>query len=265
MPVLKHEAIELYYELHGSGPPLMLLAGLASDSQSWLTILPDLKKIFTLILLDNRGVGRSTQDCEISISLMADDAMALLNHLGIEKVSLLGHSMGGMVAQEFAVRYSGMLEKLVLASSTVRNLARNNRLFDDWATARETEVDQAAWFRTVFAWIFTDMFFENDQRVDDVIRYLLSYPWPQTAQGFRKQAQAIAAFEGTFLLRQITAPTLVVAAELDILMPLKASIALAGEIPGAQLTVIEQAAHSVHTEQPEAFVRQISTFLQGDR
>lgn len=263
MATLQNNDVELYYELHGNGPPLLLIAGLASDSPSWLPVLVDLKKQFTVILMDNRGVGRSTQECEIQIGLMADDSMVLLRHLGLEKVHLLGHSMGGMVALEFAVRYPGMVEKLVLASSTVRNLARNNRLFDDWASAREAELDQSAWFRTIFTWIFTEMFFENGQRVDDVIRYLLGYPWPQSAQGFRKQVQAIAAFDGTALLPQISVPTLVLAGELDILMPLKHSVTLADGIAGAQLTVIEQAAHSVHTEQPEAFVSQVIAFLQS--
>lgn len=262
MPYFSNDSVELYYELHGSGPALLLLAGLASDSQSWLTVLPELKKQYSVIVLDNRGVGRSSQECTISIDLMADDAMALLTHLGIEKVNLLGHSMGGMVAMQCAVRYPQMVEKLVLASIASRNPARNNRLFDDWAAAREADIDRAAWFRTIFAWIFTDVFFENSQRVDDAVRYLLGYPWPQSASNFKKQAQAIAAFDGTVLSRQIAVPTCVVAAEQDILMPLKASVTLADEIPGAQLVVIGQAAHSVHTEQPEAFVREVVSFLE---
>lgn len=263
MPFFSHNGAELYYELHGSGPALLMLAGLASDCQSWLPVLADLEQQFSLILMDNRGVGRSSQGCEISIELMADDAMALLTRLGLEKVNLLGHSMGGMVALQCAVRYPQLVEKLALVATASHNSARNNRLFADWASAREGDADQAAWFRAIFAWIFRDVFFEDSQCVDDVVKSLLCYAWPQTAQGFRKQVQAIAAFDGTCLLPLVALPTLVVAGEQDILMPLKASGALVEGIRGAQLSVIEQSAHSLCMEQPDQFVRVVASFFKN--
>ena len=98
MPILHNKDVDLYYEIHGEGAPLMLVAGLASDSQSWLPVVDALTSQYQLILLDNRGVGRTEpKDIEISIGAMADDCIALARHLNVSSFSLLGHSMGDLL------------------------------------------------------------------------------------------------------------------------------------------------------------------------
>lgn len=261
MPFLSPDGIELYYEQHGSGPPLLLIAGLASDSQSWLPVLPDLAARYTVIVFDNRGVGRSTQDCENSISLMADDCAALIHQLGYTQVPVVGHSMGGMIAMELARRYPQLVERLLLVATTARNSARNNLLFCDWADRLEAGTDRAAWFRTILVWILTEHFFDNRQLLEATLTYLLSYPWPQAPTAFRQQVQAIAAFDATPWQRELAMPTRVLAAEQDVLMPLEHAECLARQIPGASLGIIKGAAHSLHTEQPQAFVTAVTDFL----
>lgn len=265
MPLLKSQNVELYYEQHGSGPPLLLIAGLASDSQSWLPVLPALAERYTVILLDNRGVGRSTQQCETSIELMAEDCLALLSHLGLQKAHLAGHSMGGMVALELALRCPEQVQSMVLLASTARNAHRNNLLFADWADAAETGSDQAAWFRTILAWILTERFFDAKEMVDAVLTYLRTYPWPQSALAFRAQVEALARYDATDRLGQVTVPTCVIAAEQDILLPLHHARQLARGIPGATLQVIPDAAHSIHTEQPAAVAAAVSSWLERNR
>jgi len=262
MAFFEHDGVTLYYELLGSGPPLVLIAGLASDSQSWLPVVDELAKQFTLILFDNRGVGRSTQECPISIDLMADDCNALIHHLGISKASLLGHSMGGMVAMECAHRYPDRVDRLLLVATTARNSARNKQLFRDWADWYAADYNRPAWFRSLLTWIFTERFFDNQQMVDGSVLFLLNYPWPQSADAFRKQVEAIAAFDATDWLDTIAVPTHVMVGSEDILLPPACSNQLAELIPGACISVIEGAAHSIHMEQPQLFVREIVTFLQ---
>src|SRR5262245_65021527 len=93
--------IEIYYEEHGSGDPLLLIMGLAADSQAWVFQLPAFAERFRTIAFDNRGVGRSSKPAgPYSIHQMADEAAALLDHLGIESAHVIGVSMGGMIAQE---------------------------------------------------------------------------------------------------------------------------------------------------------------------
>lgn len=263
MPLFTHKEVQLYYELHGSGPPLLLIAGLASDSQSWLPVLDALAQHYSVIVLDNRGVGRSTQECEISISLMADDCAALICHLGYQRVAVAGHSMGGMIALELSRHHPDLVERLMLVATAASNSPRNNLLFQDWADWYETGSNRAAWFRTVLYWILTEQFFEDQALLDASLDYLLQYPWPQSPQGFRKQIGVIAGFDATPWLKQVMAPTCVLAGESDLLMPQGHSEFLAQQLPNALLKVIKGAAHSVHTEQPEAFVKMVLEFYGG--
>ena len=261
MPFLSVNDVELYYEVHGSGPPLLLVAGLASDSQSWLPVVPELSSCFTLIMPDTRGVGRSTPDCDISISLMADDCALLLRHLGVGRAHLLGHSMGGMVAADMAARHPYSAASLTLVATAARNLPRNNLMFADWSKLYEAAPLRETFFRSILSWILTPSFFETPKQVDASLIYLLNYPWPQSPKGFMGQTEAIALHNGTEALVYISCPTLVMAGEQDILMPMESSRALAIGIKGSELVVIEGAAHSVHSEQPRRFAEVVSYFL----
>jgi pimeloyl-ACP methyl ester carboxylesterase len=261
MPYFEHDGITLYYEQHGNGQPLLMLAGLASDSQSWLPVLEVLSNSFRLILMDNRGVGRSTQDCDISIKYMADDCAALAKELGLSKLFLLGHSMGGMVAMESVRRYPELFERLILVGTGAKNSARNNILFQDWAEMYESAYNPALWFRSIFSWIFSERFFENRKLVDASIACLLNYQWPQSPVAFRKQVEAIALFDATDWLDRIRIPTKVIVGSDDILLPLACSKELAERIPGATLSVIRGAAHSIHTESAEEFINEVMIFL----
>ncbi len=261
MPAISHDGIEIYYELHGSGPPLLLIAGLASDSQSWLPALPGLAERYQVIVLDNRCVGRSTQECETSIELMAEDCRLLLDHLGLEGVPVAGHSMGGMVALELALRYPRLVGKLALIATTACNPVRNNLMFGDWADWYEDSDKRPAWLRMVLAWVLTPEFFDNLRMLEYAINYQLDYPWPQSAAALRRQVHAIAAYDVTDRLPLISMPTFVMAAGRDILLPLPCSQQLASRIPGAQLMVLEDAAHSIHSEYAEEFVRLLSSVM----
>lgn len=169
--------------------------------------------------------------------------------------------MGGMIALELARLHPDLVDRLMLVATAAKNSARNNLLFHDWADWYETGSNRAAWFRTVLYWIFTERFFEEKALLEGSLEYLLGYPWPQSPQGLRKQVEAIARFDATSWLEQIVAPTCVQAGEHDLLMPLESSTSLVQQLPNAVLEVVKGAAHSVQTEQPEAFVRTVVNFL----
>lgn len=265
MPYFHRNDTPLYYELHGSGPPLLLVAGLASDSQSWLSVLPALSECFQVILLDNRGVGRSCQVSPVSVGLMADDCRDLVVHLGFSKVNLLGHSMGGMVAMECACRYPHLIENLLLTATAPCNSPRNNLLFSDLAALRETDADPATWLRMLLYWIFPDSFFDSLSLVEEVIASFIDYPYPQSAMAFRRQVEALAAFDITKCLCRIKSSTCVIAGELDRLFPVSVAQALAEMIPGAHLAILPEAAHAVHIDQPDRFVSVVREFLSDPR
>jgi len=159
MPSTIVNGIDLYYEIHGKGEPLMLIAGLASDSQSWQPIMEDLSRNYRVITPDNRGVGRTKpSDINISIQQIADDCISLVRHLGLSSVNMLGHSMGGFVALDCAIRYPEYISKLILAGTSAFNSERNNALLLDWVSYLESGMDLKLWFRNTFYWIFSNRF-----------------------------------------------------------------------------------------------------------
>ena len=254
MPKTLLNGIDLYYETHGKGTPLMLIAGLASDSQSWLPVIKDLSRHCFVITPDNRGVGRTMpQDIEISIQQITDDYVALIRHLGLSSVNVLGHSMGGFVALDLALRYPDCVNKLILAGTSSSNSMRNNALFSDWASCLESGMDAGLWFQNIFYWIFSRRFFENDVAVNDAVQFAVEYPYPQSAVAFRNQVKAIAGYDSTDDLSKLCSKTLVISGKEDLIFPTQVVASLAQAIPGADFSVIDYAAHSIHMEQPKAF------------
>jgi len=262
MALLRIGDLKLYFEVHGNGDPLLLIAGLASDSQSWQPIIGELSRHYRVIVLDNRGVGRtSPSDVDMSIRLMSDDCIALMNHLGLTSVSILGHSMGGFVALDCAVRYPDYVDNLILAATSSANSQRNNALFSDWASYLESGMNQKLWFRNVFYWLFSRCFFENEKILNEAIRFSIEYPYPQSKEAFKKQVQAIAEFNCLQDLSNITSKTLVICGQEDLLFPPEESLVLSEKIPDSGFSFIEKAAHSIHFEYPQAFVKIILDFL----
>ncbi|NOZ19463.1 MAG: alpha/beta hydrolase [Planctomycetes bacterium] len=264
MPTANINGVRLYYEIHGKGNPLILVAGLASDSQSWQPVVEDLARHYRLILPDNRGVGRTTPaNADTSICQMADDCIALIQHLDLSCVHMLGHSMGGLVAQDCAVRYPKSIGKLILAGTSASCSKRNKALLTDWAAMLESGMNPALWFRNIFYWIFSPRFFEDDEAVREALRFAVEYPYPQTEVAFRKQVEAIARFNCVEALPTISAKTLVLCGKEDLLFPPGECATLSQAIPNAKFHVIDNAAHSIHMENPAAFTDRVLHFLAG--
>ena len=111
--------IDIYFEIHGSGPPLVLIMGLRRNAEWWYRQIPELSKHFTIIAFDNRGAGRSDKpEMEYSIRLFADDTAGLMNFLGIPKAHILGISMGGYIAQELAINHPDKVNGLILGCTS---------------------------------------------------------------------------------------------------------------------------------------------------
>ena len=262
MPTLKLKNIELYYEINGTGEPLLLIPGLASDSQSWEPIIHDLRKKYCVITIDNRGAGRTTPQNEpMTIQNLADDAIALINHLGFSSVNILGHSMGGFVAQDCAIRYPKYISKLILVATSSYNSKRNIELFQDWVTYRENNIPIDLWFKNMFYWIFSKRFFESKTFLNNAIKYSVEYPYPQTTIALKNQINAINKFNCLKDLSKITAKTLVISGEEDLLFPYKDNIKQLKRIKNINFSLLKGAAHAIHSEKPLEFISIINDFL----
>ncbi|SDZ91009.1 alpha/beta fold hydrolase [Microbulbifer marinus] len=262
MPTTIVNGVDLYYECHGKGQPLMLIAGLASDSQSWQPIVEELSQHYLVILPDNRGTGRTKpQDVETSIQQIADDCIALLGHLQLPSATLLGHSMGGFAALDCAIRYPAHVSKLILVGTSAVNSDRNNNLFRDWVSYLKSGMDTERWFRNVFYWIFSRRFFENSETLNDALRFAIEYPYPQSDTAFAKQVNAIEEFDCREQLPGIKAKTLIISGQEDLLFPPKDSARVLQAIPSTSVCLIADAAHSIHMESPTTFTDCVLHFL----
>lgn len=120
MPRVKVDDIEIFYEMQGEGAPLVLIMGWTASSESWdPQLVEELSRFYTVIVFDNRGTGRSDKpDLEYSIEMMTDDVAGLLEAINIQKAHVLGFSMGGMIAQELALRYPEKVSSLILCGTS---------------------------------------------------------------------------------------------------------------------------------------------------
>lgn len=264
MPNIKINDINIYYEIHGNGEPLVLIAGLASDSQSWLPIIDEFAKNYQVVIFDNRGVGRTKpMDADISIHQMADDCIGLINYLGFSSVILLGHSMGGMIALDCAIRYPEYFSSLILASTSAVNTQRNTDLFDDWITYLDDEMKPELWFRNLFYWIFSKKFFEDSETLKTTVQMSIDYPYPQSKIAYENQVNAIKEFNSVEKLSDIKSKTLIVNGKEDMLFSPDESYNILKSIPGAKFSFIEGAAHSIFMERPNEFVKVVRDFLRN--
>lgn len=263
MAVFNNDDVDLYYETHGNGAPLMLIAGIASDSQSWIPVVDALSKRFLLIMPDNRGAGRTRpMDCPLSIPLMARDCAALMAHLGFAKAHVAGHSMGGAIALELALHAPQLVDHLVLAATRSKMRTRTRILFDDMAALRAAGTDEIIWFKLLFQWLFDAPFFTDVKRVEDAAKLANSYAHKQSAANFARQLNAIKSVNFDGRLGQVKPRTLVLMARNDKLFPLEEAQDAFSEIPNAERRIIDNAAHSLHWDNPIAFAEAIESFIQ---
>jgi 3-oxoadipate enol-lactonase len=262
MPTVERNGAEIYYEEQGQGEPLLLIMGLAGHLMQWIFQVPVLAQRFRVITFDNRGAGRTkTPPGEFTIRQMADDAAALLDHLGIERAHVVGWSMGGMIAQELTLNYPQKVNRLVLLASLGR--------LKPWAVpfqtfsqqARERDLDRIGLALAVMPWLYTAAFMTDEQKVAGALSLVPMDPYPISAAGFAGQAAAIRGQDSLDRLGQITAPTLVLVGAEDILTPPYYSRELAERIPGARLQILERGGHGMSIEYPLETNQALLAFL----
>lgn len=264
MPDLPLGDITLHYEIEGSGPPLLLHAGMLSDSASWGPLVPLLSGHFTVIRPDNRSTGRTIPvDAANSAALMARDVLRLMDHLGHARFAIAGHSMGGLMAMELAgLAPERVARACVLASGRVR-MPRTVAVFDALMAIRRAPKGEEMWLRALYPWIFGQHFFENPQNVEMAVEASMAYPFAQTPEGMARQIEMFRAFRGTTQPGDIACPVLVLYAGQDLLVP--PALAKPGFQAIADLTeiTIEDAGHSIVWDAPTEVAQHLLAFLQA--
>jgi 3-oxoadipate enol-lactonase len=258
VPTAELDGLELHYEERGSGRPLLLVAGIPAVASDWAPLAERLSGSRRLIAFDNRGSGRSTvTPGPYSTASLAADAIALLDHLGIERADLFGMSLGGMVVQEMALGWPERVDRLVLgcthcgvphAAPMPRETGRAFAMeTDDWGLRMRT-LAPFAFARQVDPALL-DRFVEKKSR--DV----------QDGEGYRAQIAAVLAHDTRDRLPRIDRPTLILTGDDDQVIPAASSHVLHERIADSLLYVIAGAGHLFFLEHPDETVRALETFV----
>ncbi len=221
MPFQKINGIQIYYEEHGQGDPLLLIQGLGYPSGMWFLQIPELSRHFRTLIFDNRGVGRTDKpDEEYSVTLMASDAIGLLGALGISKAHVVGVSLGGYIAQEIALSKPEVVDHLVLMATSCggpRYLELTQPLWNEVAAL--AGLPPAEIIRRGMALATTGKFLtEHPEWIDRSVGIRLENLQPFYA--FSRQFTAASHFDSRDQVQLIRQPTLILAGAEDRVMPL---------------------------------------------
>jgi len=259
MPFVENQGARIYWDQQGRGEPVLLIMGLGYTSHMWYRIRPRLAAHYLTLACDNRGVGRSdVPPGPYSIPLMASDAAAVLDAAQVESAHVFGVSMGGMIAQEFALQYPKRVRSLILGCTAaggptaVRAETEATRMLKERSTMSPEQAAEAA-----IPFIYDSA--TPRERIDEDTA--IRRPWTPRSEAYTAQLQGILAWESYSRLSAIQSPTLVLHGESDRLVPPGNGRLIAERIPGAKLVMIPHASHIFLTDQTEAAMDPIHTFL----
>ncbi|MEQ1901709.1 MAG: alpha/beta hydrolase [Devosia sp.] len=265
MPTADVNGITINYEIDGADTAkeaIVLINGLADDLQSWGFQIPALVDAgYRVLRFDNRGIGKSDRPAgPYTSKQMAADAKSLVDKLGFKTFHLMGVSMGGMIAEEYALAYPDDLKSLTLACTYGRADAFCQTMFAMWADiARQISVPFV--MRDVALWAFTGPFFE--ERPGDSAEFAAAMAaLDQDVPTYLAQLSVIQTHDATDRLGQIKVPTLVLAGEEDILIPVRLSKKLWQAIPKAKWKTVA-GGHACLWESPDTFNAAFIDFVRS--
>jgi len=262
MPTLSSQGIDLHYQLSGDGPPILLIAGIASDSASWNPVVPALAEFATVYTMDNRCTGQTRPlSIDTSRDLMVQDVLSLLDALQIDKITLIGHSLGALISWAVAASAPDRINAVVAASAPFTVDPTRIELFNTLAKLR-TDNNEADWFRLLFHFLFSTTFFENTDAIDDAVKASLAYEHKQHRAAFLQQCEALTSYlEPVALPKTLPFACMALTGANDKLFTPEDMRTKYATYPEMTLSVIENAAHSVHWENPGEFISVVRDFL----
>jgi pimeloyl-ACP methyl ester carboxylesterase len=266
MPFCRSRGFAIYYETHGrrEAVPLILIIGLGGTCQGWLLAqVPDLSKDRTCIIFDNRGAGQSEDPGgEFTTREMAEDTLALLDELGVERAHVLGGFLGGLIAQELAIEHPERVQSLSLVGTFARPDAKRRMLLEVWKALAEQGLPPEVRIKARLVWTLHDLTIEEEDLIEGALDFFRRDHAPLPESVFIRQAEACLGHDSLDRLGLIRAPTLVLYGEADQLTPANLHRELAALIPDARLVQIPGAAHLVAAEAAPMFNQVIARFVR---
>lgn len=249
---------------HG-GEPVLMINGIGADRSAWGLQTPAFATAFRTITFDNRDIGETGPGRDpkpYPMRQFADDAAGLLDALGVARAHIVGASMGGAIAQEFALAYPDRTRSLTVVCSWPRTDPWLAELWELWEHVFAA-LGPVEWNRTTWLWVFTHRLYTDPANRDRLLALARANPHPQTWAMYRRQSRAAAGHDALDRLGRITAPTHVICGVDDIFTPRRYSETIAAAVPGATLSVIPDVGHGMFWEATDAFNELVLGFLHA--
>jgi len=269
MPKININDINIYYELHGEGKPLVCIMGQGGTVKHFKSsiLFSEFRKYmfkeFKTLLYDNRGIGQTDDiDKQYSIKTLADDITRLIDRLNLGKVNLLGFSMGGMITQELMINYPEKIEKAVIGSTHCgrpKSIMPSKEIFSGPPPFQEGVIPEDR-IKYQIPLVYTKDFIKNNPDIiETLIQNYISRPIPLKV--YQKQINAVLRFKSYKKLPLVQIPTLILHGKDDLLVPPQNAEILFNLLPRAKLKIFENCGHAILIEQTEAVMNAILEFL----
>ena len=264
MPTVQANGIEINYEVHGEGEPMVLIPYLAADQACYSFQVAEYAKHFTCYSVDLRGAGLSSKpEGEYSTELLADDIAAFMQAAGVGRAHVFGLSLGGAIGLWLAAKYPEQVKSLSLHSTWDRSDPFLQAVVETWRTmARGLDSVTDMVIQGIFPWCFTpELYAARPEYIDALAEFVRGRPMPPV-DAFMRQSGAVLTHDATAVLGSIQAPTLIVYGRHDLVTSTRFAAPLTEGIANTELIVFEDCSHAPIYENTEGFNEQTLNFLQ---
>lgn len=256
----------IYYEVLGQGDPLVMVHGFGHYSLQWGKLPAEFAKQYQVIMVDNRGTGRSDKpDIPMTIPMLADDLARVLDALSIDRVNIFGVSMGGLISQRFALNHHERVINLILGSTSpggphfLKPDADGLRILFDAEYLKNMTPERRT--REVFSFMCSEEYIaENPESYNYYHRATVEHPTPGYI--FKRQAEAMFREDTWDELPGIDVPTMLITGTADRLVPFRNSELMKERIPGSELVLLQGKLHGFFIEAMDSTKIFINGFIK---
>lgn len=261
MPELRVNGITYYYEQMGKGKPLVFIAGYGANHTVWRFVYPAFLDNFQVLLFDNPSAGRTRDQGEaLTTDAMAEGVSALISSLGLKNPHIIGHSMGGAIAQILAADYPDQIDRLVIVNSASRWNGRTLMAMQGLIDAIKCGASLNCQLEIIQPWLFGLKALNDPYRISSLREMILDNPIPPSIKDLERQYNALSSFDSSAKLNKIKAFTLVIISDDDILALPEESEEMAEKIPRSRIVRIP-GGHASEYEEPDRLAQAIRRFL----
>ncbi|WP_133131341.1 alpha/beta fold hydrolase [Legionella yabuuchiae] len=258
--------IEMYYETHGKGEPIVFISGFSADHTLWREVTDFFKKKYQVVLFDNRGAGRTeVPEGDYSIEQMADDVAALCSHLGLTKANFVGNSMGGFILQSLMKRHHKLIKTAVISNSASTINSCYKIYLASHLEFLKANAPMEALAKASCSWVYSYQFLSKKDVFQKLVQFELDNPYPFTIKGYEGQYAALQSFNSESWLSTIEIPTLVIGSDQDLIFRESLIKALSVNLPKASYFGFKECGHLPPLEYPEAFYELVQNFFEHNQ